>query len=55
MKVKLRDSSAKNTEERDNGAVVAEVRDNDYLQKLVASMTERLAEVIHKEGWTTHY
>jgi hypothetical protein len=31
------------------------LRDNDYLQKLVASVTKRLAEVIQKEGWTTHY
>jgi hypothetical protein len=28
---------------------------SDYLRKLVASMPERLAEVIEKDGWTTHY
>jgi hypothetical protein len=33
------------------------MRDSDYpyLQKLVASMPKRLAEVIEKDGWTTHY
>jgi hypothetical protein len=29
--------------------------DGDYLRKLVASMPKRLAEVIEKDGWTTHY
>ncbi len=29
--------------------------DSDYLQKLVASMPKRLADVIEKDGWTTHY
>ncbi len=31
------------------------MRDSDFLQKLVASMPKRLAEVIEKDGWTTHY
>ncbi len=31
------------------------MRDSDYLQKLVASMPKKLAEVIEKDGWTTHY
>ncbi len=31
------------------------MRDSDYLWKLVASMSKRLAEVIEKDGWTTHY
>ncbi len=31
------------------------MRDSDYLRKLVASMPKRLAEVIDKNGWTTHY
>jgi hypothetical protein len=31
------------------------MRDRDYLRKLVASMLKRLAEVIEKDGWTTHY
>jgi hypothetical protein len=29
--------------------------DYRYLRKLVASMLKRLAEVIEKDGWTTHY
>jgi hypothetical protein len=29
--------------------------DGDYLRKLVVSMPKRLAEVIEKDGWTTHY
>jgi hypothetical protein len=29
--------------------------DSDYLRKLVTSMPKRLAEVIEKDGWTTHY
>jgi hypothetical protein len=31
------------------------MRNSDYLRKLVASMPKRLAEVIEKDGWTTHY
>jgi hypothetical protein len=31
------------------------MRDSDYLRKLVASMPKRRAEVIEKDGWTTHY
>jgi hypothetical protein len=31
------------------------MRDSDYLRKLVASMPKKLAEVIEKDGWTTHY
>jgi hypothetical protein len=31
------------------------MRDSGYLRKLVASMPKRLAEIIEKEGWTTHY
>jgi hypothetical protein len=31
------------------------MRDSDYLVKLVVSMPKRLAEVIEKNGWTTHY
>jgi hypothetical protein len=31
------------------------MRDSDYLRKLVASMPKRLAEVIEKDGWSTHY
>jgi hypothetical protein len=31
------------------------MRDSDYLWKLVVSMPKRLAEVIEKDGWTTHY
>jgi hypothetical protein len=29
--------------------------DRDYLRKLVASVPKKLAEVIEKDGWTTHY
>jgi hypothetical protein len=28
---------------------------SDYLRNLVTSMPRRLAEVIEKDGWTTHY
>jgi hypothetical protein len=31
------------------------MRESDYLRKLVASMPKRLAEVIEKDEWTTHY
>jgi hypothetical protein len=41
--------------ERDNRAVVPKLSNNDSLQKLVASMSQRLATVIQKEGWNTHY
>ncbi len=31
------------------------MRDSNYQWKLVASIPKRLAEVIEKDGWTTHY
>jgi hypothetical protein len=58
MKMKLRDSSAKNMEDWKRGITelwCLKLSDNEYLQKLVASMPKRLAKVIKKEGWTTHY
>jgi hypothetical protein len=58
MKAKLRDSTAKNMEEWRREITelwTLRMSDGDYLQKLVASMPNRLAEVIEKDGWTTHY
>jgi hypothetical protein len=58
MKMKLRDSTAKNMVEWKREITelwTLKMSDSDYLRNLVSSMPRRLAEVIEKVGWTTHY
>jgi hypothetical protein len=58
MRMKFKQYSAKNIVERKREITelwTLRMSESNYLQKLVASMPRSLAEVIKKDGWTTHY
>jgi hypothetical protein len=57
MKMKLKESTGKNIMAWKDGSLSSGSEDEQHRPsaELVASMSKRQAEVIEKDGWTTHY